>query len=307
MNQYDVVIIGAGPAGLTSAIYIARANMKVLVIEKKDVGSLIKAHKVDNYPGFPEGISGIDLYKKMKEQAKRFSVEFAEDTFFELNIEDDIKEVKCINNIYKSKAVILAGGWPKNNSKKLPGEKEFVGKGVSYCATCDGFFTKNRVVSIFGEGNEVAEEALYLTKYAKEVKVYTSENELNCDRDLKEALESKENYNLTCNTKLLEIKGNDYVETIVLDKKGEKEEVAVDYAFLYLGTKSNEEIYMSFAKLDDEAYIITDEEMRCEVEGVYAAGDIRSKKIRQVTTATSDGTIAGMEVIKYLSKKNKAK
>jgi len=307
MNQYDVVIIGAGPAGLTSAIYIARANMKVLVIEKKDVGSLIKAHKVDNYPGFPEGISGIDLYGKMKEQAKRFSVEFVEDTFFELNIEEDVKEVKCVNNIYKSKVVILAGGWPKNNSKKLPGEKEYIGKGVSYCATCDGFFTKNRVVSIFGEGNEVAEEALYLTKYAKEVKVYTNESELNCDKDLKEALESKENYSLVCNAKLLEIKGSDYVEKIVFEKNSETEEVEVDYVFLYLGTKSNEEIYMSFAKLDEEGYIITDEEMRCEVEGIYAAGDIRAKKIRQVTTATSDGTIAGMEAIKYLSKKNKSK
>lgn len=303
MKEYDVIIIGAGPAGLTAGIYIARANMKVLLIEKKDVGSLIKAHKIDNYPGFPEGISGLDLYNRMKEQAKNFSVEFVEDTFFELNVEDDIKEVKCINGTYKSKGLILAGGWPKNNSKKLAGEKEFVGKGVSYCATCDGFFTKNRLVSIFGKGNEVAEEALYLTKYAKEVKVYTDEDELNCDLDLKEALEGKENYNLICNSKLLEIKGNDYVEKLIVEVEGKKEEHMADYVFLYLGTKSNEEIYTGIADLDEESYIITDETMKCQVDGLYAAGDIRSKKVRQVTTATADGTIAAMELIKFLSRK----
>lgn len=302
---YDLVIVGGGPAGLTAALYASRSKLKVLVIEKEGIGSLLMAHKVDNYPGYPDGLTGKELYEQMKKGALRFGTEFVTDTFLELNIYENPRVIKGINDSYKAKAVILAAGWPKNNAPKLKGEEEFVGKGVSYCATCDGFFTKDRVVALFGNGKEVAEESLFLTKYAKEVLVYTEEDSLNCDEELKEALLSKENVKLITNSKLLEIKGNDFVEKVSVDIGGEEVEVDTEYAFLYLGTKSNKELYTSFAKLDKDGYIITGEDMKCEVEGVYAAGDIRAKEVRQVTTATADGTIAGIEVIKYIMKKRK--
>ncbi len=164
---------------------------------------------------------------------------------------------------------------------------------------------KGRVVALFGNGKEVAEEALFLTKYAKEVLVYTEDDQLKCDEELKEALLSKENVKLTTDSKLLEVKGNDFVEKVKV-LIGEKEvEVETEYAFLYLGTKTNQELYTSFAKLDKDGYIITGEDMKCEVEGVFAAGDIRAKEVRQVTTATADGTIAGIEAIRYIMKKRK--
>lgn len=303
---YDIIIVGGGPAGLTSAIYASRAKMNVLVVEKEGVGSLVQAHKIDNYPGFPEGIAGFELYEKMKKQAERFGTEFVLDTFLELDVSENPRLVKCTDNNYKGKSVILAAGWPKNNAKKLPGEKEMIGKGVSYCATCDGFFTKNRVVSVFGSGKELAEEALFLTKFAKEVLVYTSDEKLNCDEELGTMLKSKENLKITFNSNLIEIKGSEYVESVVVEVEGEEKEVNVDYAFLYLGTKSNEELYAPFANLDEEGYIITGEDMACTVEGVYVAGDIRAKARRQVTTAVSDGTVAAMEAIAFVARKNKA-
>ena len=302
---YDIVIIGGGPAGLTSAIYAARANMDVLVIAKEGVGSLIQAHRIDNYPGFPDGISGTDLHSKMKKQAERFGAEFVLDTFLELDVSEYPRVIKCASGNYKAKSVILAAGWPKNNAKKLPGEQEMIGKGVSYCATCDGFFTKNRVVSVFGSGKELAEEALFLTKYAKEVLVYVNSDKMDCDDEMLSMLETKENLKITLNSKLLEIKGSEYVETVVVDVAGEIKEVNADYAFLYLGTKSNAELYASFAKLDEEGYIVTGEDMACMVEGVYAVGDIRAKERRQVTTAVADGTIAAMVATAYVARKNK--
>jgi thioredoxin reductase (NADPH) len=303
---YDIVIVGGGPAGLTSAIYASRAKMDVLVIEKEGVGSLIQAHKIENYPGFPEGISGIDLHSKMKKQAEKFGSTFVKDVFLELDVSEYPRVVKCSGNNYKAKSVILAAGWPKNNAKKLPGEQEMIGKGVSYCATCDGFFTKNRVVSVFGSGKELVEEALFLTKFAKEVLVYIDDNKIDCDDEMLSILENKENLKITLNSKLLEIKGQDYVETVVVDIDGDIREINADYAFLYLGTKSNEELYASFAKLDKEGYIVTGEDMACMVEGVYAVGDIRAKERRQVTTAVADGTIAGMVATAYIARKNKA-
>lgn len=302
---YDLIVVGGGPAGLTAALYATRSRLKVLVIEKEGVGSLLKAHKIDNYPGFPEGLTGKELYQKMKAQAERFGAEFVTDTFLELDVYESPRVVKGMNDSYKGTSVILAAGWPKNNSEKLPGEQELTGKGVSYCATCDGFFTKDRIVTLFGNGKEVTEEALFLTKYAKEILVYTEDPQLHCDDELKEALLSNENVKVFYESKLKELNGSDYLTDVIIDIKGEETKVEAEYAFLYLGTKSNNELYTAFAKLDEEGYIITGDDMACMVEGIYAAGDIRSKEVRQVTTAVADGTIAGIEVIKYIMKKKK--
>lgn len=302
---YDLIVIGGGPAGATAALYAGRSNLNVLVIEKPEVGALISAHKIDNYPGFPNGITGKELYETIQKQAQKFGAEFVEDTFLELDIYSHPRVVKASKGNYEGTGIIIATGWPKNNSKKIIGEKEFIGNGVSYCATCDGFFTKGRITSVFGNGHEAVEEALFLTKHAKEINVFCDKDDLEVEAELKEQLLSNENVKLFTNAKLLEVLGNQYVEKVKVDIAGEIKEMESDFAFLYLGTKSNSELYQGFAKLNDEGYIITDENMACEVEGVWAAGDIRERTVRQVTTAVSDGTLAGIEAIKYVMKKKR--
>lgn len=302
---YDLIVIGGGPAGATAALYAGRSNLNVLVIEKPEVGALISAHKIDNYPGFPNGITGKELYETIQKQAQKFGAEFVEDTFLELDIYSHPRVVKASKGNYEGIGIIIATGWPKNNSKKIIGEKEFTGNGVSYCATCDGFFTKGRITSVFGNGHEAVEEALFLTKHAKEINVFCDKDDLEVEAELKEQLLSNENVKLFTNAKLLEVLGNQYVEKVKVDIAGEIKEMESDFAFLYLGTKSNSELYQGFAKLNDEGYIITDENMACEVEGVWAAGDIRERTVRQVTTAVADGTLAGIEAIKYVMKKKR--
>ena len=302
---YDLIVIGGGPAGATAALYAGRSNLNVLVIEKPEVGALVSAHKIDNYPGFPNGITGKELYETIQKQAQKFGAEFVEDTFLELDIYSHPRVVKASKGNYEGTGIIIATGWPKNNSKKIIGEKEFIGNGVSYCATCDGFFTKGRITSVFGNGHEAVEEALFLTKHAKQINVFCDKDDLEVEAELKEQLLSNENVKLFTNAKLLEVLGNQYVEKVKVDIAGEIKEMESDFAFLYLGTKSNNELYQGFAKLNDEGYIITDENMACEVEGVWAAGDIRERTVRQVTTAVADGTLAGIEAIKYVMKKKR--
>ena len=302
---YDLIVIGGGPAGATAALYAGRSNLNVLVIEKPEVGALISAHKIDNYPGFPNGITGKELYETIQKQAQKFGAEFVEDTFLELDIYSHPRVVKASKGNYEGIGIIIATGWPKNNSKKIIGEKEFTGNGVSYCATCDGFFTKGRITSVFGNGHEAVEEALFLTKHAKQINVFCDKDDLEVEAELKEQLLSNENVKLFTNAKLVEVLGNQYVEKVKVDIAGEIKEMESDFAFLYLGTKSNSELYQGFAKLNDEGYIITDENMACEVEGVWAAGDIRERTVRQVTTAVADGTLAGIEAIKYVMKKKR--
>ena len=302
---YDLIVIGGGPAGATAALYAGRSNLNVLVIEKPEVGALISAHKIDNYPGFPNGITGKELYETIQKQAQKFGAEFVEDTFLELDIYSHPRVVKASKGNYEGTGIIIATGWPKNNSKKIIGEKEFIGNGVSYCATCDGFFTKGRITSVFGNGHEAVEEALFLTKHAKQINVFCDKDDLEVEAELKEQLLSNENVKLFTNAKLVEVLGNQYVEKVKVDIAGEIKEMESDFAFLYLGTKSNNELYQGFAKLNDEGYIITDENMACEVEGVWAAGDIRERTVRQVTTAVADGTLAGIEAIKYVMKKKR--
>ena len=302
---YDLIVIGGGPAGATAALYAGRSNLNVLVIEKPEVGALISAHKIDNYPGFPNGITGKELYETIQKQAQKFGAEFVEDTFLELDIYSHPRVVKASKGNYEGTGIIIATGWPKNNSKKIIGEKEFIGNGVSYCSTCDRVFTKGRITSVFGNGHEAVEEALFLTKHAKQINVFCDKDDLEVEAELKEQLLSNENVKLFTNAKLLEVLGNQYVEKVKVDIAGEIKEMESDFAFLYLGTKSNSELYQGFAKLNDEGYIITDENMACEVEGVWAAGDIRERTVRQVTTAVADGTLAGIEAIKYVMKKKR--
>ncbi|MFK4785948.1 NAD(P)/FAD-dependent oxidoreductase [Fusobacterium sp. MFO224] len=297
---YDLVVVGGGPAGLTSAIYTSRSNLSVLVIEKPNIGSIHMAHQIDNYPGFPEGITGKNLQKQMKNQAKRFGTEFLDATFLGVDIYDSPKIVKTDKINVKAKSIIIATGWAKNGEEKLKGEAEFLGKGVSYCATCDGAFTRNKTVSLFGQGEEIAEEALFLTKYSEKIYIFVTGEKLNCNENILKTLENDDKVEIIFNSKIVELKGKDVLETAEVEIDGEKQEFSVQYAFLYLGTKNSTELLGEFATLDEDGLIVTDDAMKTNFEGIYAAGDVVSKKARQVTTAVSDGTLAGMEVIKYL-------
>lgn len=301
---YHTVIIGAGPAGLTAAIYAARARLDVLVIEEPEKGSMLMAHKIDNYPGFPEGMTGKELYDLMKAQAVKYGAEFRTATFLGVNAYESPKTIQTDTENFKANTVIFATGWAKNNSgKKKTGEEEFLGRGVSYCATCDGAFTRNLVSSMFGQGDEVAEEALFLTRYSREIFIFTPEKEFKAKQHLLDLLKEHEKIKIITEAELVEITGNEYVEKVKVNVKGVIKEQCTDYAFLYLGTKNMSELYGEFAELDEQGYIITDEHMQTKIEGIYAAGDVRSKHLRQVTTATADGTIAGMEVTKYILKR----
>lgn len=300
---YDVIIIGGGPAGLTAGLYTGRSRLSTLVIEKEGKGSLYMAHQVDNYPGFPEGITGAELNRRMREQTKRFGVEFVEGTLLGFDPYEAIKVVKTDAGNFKGKNIIVATGTGKSFVKKIKGEQEFLGKGVSYCATCDGAFTKFMTVSLIGQGEELAEEALFLTKFSKHIRVMVTEDEFKCSKESYEALTSSEKVEIITGVKLLEIKGKDYVEELVVEEKGEEKVYKSDFAFLYLGTKNNTEMYGEFAKLDKEGYIVTGADMKMNVEGMYAAGDIRSGVIKQVTVATAEGTIVALEVIKRVLKK----
>ena len=302
---YDVVIVGAGPAGLTAGIYAGRGNLSTLILEKDGIGSMIMTHQIDNYPGYKAGTSGKELYDAMKNQAKEFNCEFKSATVLGFDPYDEIKIVKTDAGNFKTKYIIIAAGLGKIGAKKVKGESKFLGAGVSYCATCDGAFTKGKTVSLVGKGDEIIEEALFLTKYADEVNIFITADEIDCNQDLKEIIETKGNVKIFVKTKLLEIKGNDFVEELLLEIDGENKSISTDFVFLYLGTKNNLELYGEFTSISQRGYIETDENMKTRTDKMYAIGDIREKEIRQVTTATSDGTIAASVIIKDILKSKK--
>lgn len=306
-KSYDLVIVGGGPAGLTAAIYAGRANLKVLVVEKPEIGSMLMAHKIDNYPGFADSLSGKELYSHMKFQAEKHGVKFKNATFLGVDIYSEPKVVKTDLKNYETSSVIIATGWAKNGSKKIKGEDEFLGKGVSYCATCDGAFTKNLTVALVGKGEEVAEEALFLTRYAKKVLLFVTDEKLNCSPEIHETLRENPKVEIYKEAELISIEGSDYVEKINVKIDREEKTFATDYAFLYLGTKNPTELYSEFADLDEQGYIKTTDLMHTKIPGIFAAGDVRSKHVRQITTAAADGTIAGMEAIKFFMTMKKKK
>ena len=262
------------------------------------------AHKIDNYPGFPMGISGKDLYKLMKEQTERFGANFVVATVLDFDVySEENKIVKTDKGNFRGKTVIIATGTGNSDNKKIKGEKELLGNGVSYCATCDGAFTKFMEVSLFGQGEEVAEEALFLTKFAKKIRIFVNASELKCNQEVFDALANSDKVEIIYNAELVEIKGNEYVESVDVKVDGELKNYSTAFAFLYLGTKSKAEMYGTIADLDNHGFIVTKENLKINVEGMYAAGDIRSGVVRQVTVAVAEGTIAAMEVIKEILKK----
>lgn len=298
--MYDVIIIGGGPSGMTAAIYASRARLKTLLIEKAGCGGQIAiTDHLENYPGFEQGINGFELAVKMETQAKAFGTEIVYGEVSSMQLADKTKKIVLSNNKeYETKTVIIASG---ANFRKLgcPGEQEFIGKGVSYCATCDGPFFRNKEIAVIGGGDSALQEALYLTKFASKVNLIHRRNEFRAAKILQEKVLAESKINVIYDTVVEEISGNPIgsVENVKLKnvKTGEISQLAVNGVFVFVGWLPNTAFLKdSGIKLNDAGYIVTDDNMKTSLEGVFACGDVREKILRQVVTACGDGAVAAI-------------
>ena len=304
---YDVVIIGAGPAGLAAGLYAGRARLSTLIIEKaKDGGQIVQTAEIENYPGGLEEESGPTLVDRMSAQAKRFGAEKVLDTVVDVELEGPVKTIKCEKETYAAKTVIIAAG----ASPMLigcPGEKEFTGKGVSYCATCDAAFFEDFEVFVVGGGDSAVEEAMYLTKFARKVTIIHRRNELRAAKSIQEKAMANPKMEFMWDSVVKELKGDGLLESMIVEnvKTGELREIKADEEdgtfglFVFIGFRPQAQIFEGNLEME-RGYIKTDDNMKTSVEGVYAAGDIRVKSLRQVVTAAADGAIAAVQAGKYV-------
>lgn len=300
--RYDTIIVGAGPAGLAAGIYAARGALKVLIIEKAGIGGQIATSwEIENYPGSPPDSTGPGLTERMRQQCEEFGVEFATRTYFGSKKTETGFIVETDTDSLETRTIIMAtGAEPKLIGCK--GERELRGMGVSYCATCDANFFKGLKVAVIGGGDTALEEALYLTKFAAEIIIVHRRDELRGAKILQQRIKEDEKISLLLDSVVEEIKGNGLVEGIVVKnvKTAELTEVALDGVFVFVGQKPNSEAFAGQLARDSRDYLITDDEMRTNIAGIFAAGDVRRKSLRQVVTATADGAIAAVNVIKYI-------
>jgi len=308
-NLYDVIIIGGGPAGLAAGLYAGRGLLKTLLIEKaKHGGQAVTTSEIDNYPGADLEETGPSLIEKMVKQAERFGVEFITDDITDAELDGDVKTLTGSKGTYKAKAVIIAcGAYPRLLGCK--GEKELTGKGVSYCATCDAAFFEELEVYIVGGGDSAVQEALFVARYARKITIIQDLPELTAAKSLQQKVLNDPKFSFVYNSLVEELKGEEgLLDTIIIKDKqtGALTEFTADPEdgtfglFVFIGLIPRTDLFKD--KVDmDRGYILTDENMRASVPGVYAAGDCRVKPLRQVVTAAADGAIAAMHIEKYLS------
>ncbi len=304
MEKYDITIIGGGPAGLTAAIYAARSLRKVAVLEKGVPGGQIAmTDMIENYPGFPEGISGMELMQKFEEQAKKFGTEFI--NLFDVNEIKKTAEGFTIKSadgreLFSKTIIIATGQNPRNLG--VPGEGEFTGRGVSYCATCDGAFFRGKKVAVVGGGNSAIQEAIYLTRFADSVTVIHRRNQLRADRILQERAFQNEKIRFHWDSVVTEIKGDTLLKSLVIKnvKTGEEFEEEFDGLFIYIGYKPNTDFLKDFVELDEGGYIKTNEELETSEKGVFACGDVRNNSLKQVSVAVGEGALAAVNAEKFL-------
>ena len=297
-NKYDVVIIGGGPAGLSAAIYTSRARLSTLLIERGMVGGLIiNTEQVDNYPGFPEGISGMELTEMMHRQAIKYGLNMILADVTGLEVKPEQKVVKTGEGDFIAGAVIVACG-SERNKMNVPGEDEFVGKGVSYCATCDAAFFRDKPVAVIGGGNAAVTEALHLSRFASSVTVIHRRNRLRATQIMQEKAFADPKIEFLWDTVVEAIDGGDFVKSIKLQdvNTGQKSVLDVAGIFVSIGFKPNTEFLKGVVPLDEAGAVITDERLETRVPGVYAAGDVRSGATWQVITAAGDGARAAIQV-----------
>jgi len=303
-KEYDVIIVGGGPAGLSAGIYTARARLASLLIERGAIGGqIVNSLAVENYPGFAEAVSGIDLTQAMHQQATGFGLTtvYADVTGIKPSGKKQI--VSTSEGHYTAGAVILAGG-SERQKLGIPGEAEYTGKGVSYCATCDGAFFQDRDVAVVGGGNAAITEAIELTKFARKITVVHRRDELRATRILQEKAFSGKKIEFLWDSVLTAITGDAFVEGITVSNVKTKKETRLPVAgvFMAVGFKPNTGYLRGVVELDELGTVIVNERMETSAPGIFAAGDIRSQSIRQVVSATGDGAVAAISAEKYLGK-----
>ena len=300
--MYDVIVIGAGPAGMTAALYASRSNLSVAMIERgAPGGQMNNTAEVENYPGF-DMILGPDLAEKMLDGATKFGAENLYGIVEEIKDCGDYKEVVTGDKTYQTKTIIIATGC-EHRKLGVPGEDEFAGRGVSYCAVCDGAFFRNRKLIVVGGGDSAVEEAIYLTQFASEVVIVHRRDELRAQKIIQDRAFANEKISFIWDSVVEEIVGNDMVMTgakIKNLKTGEVHEEAGNGAFIYVGLDPLTEAFQTSGITNEAGWILTDDRMRTSMPGVYAIGDVREKTLRQITTAVGDGSIAGQEVFNYI-------
>ncbi len=300
--MYDLIIIGGGAAGLTAAMYAGRSGLKTLLIEKMFIGGqAATTYEIENYPGFATKITGPDLMMKMEDHAKLFGSEFKFEDVVDINIDKPIKEVNTSTGKYKSKTLIIATG---ANPKELgiAKEKDFRGAGISYCATCDGAFYRDKKVAVIGGGDTAVEDALFLSRFCSKVYLIHRRDELRAVKVLRDAIMANDKIEIIWDTVVEEIIADQTIKGLKIKNKKTNQinNLQVSGVFVAIGVVPNNKVIANKLAVNDAGYIITDDMMQTNVAGVYAAGDIREKSLRQIVTAAADGAIAAFEVGKYI-------
>lgn len=299
--MYDIIIVGGGPAGMTAAIYGASARKKVLILEKDSMGGkILKTNKIKNYPGFEE-ISGFDYSNNLFNQVKKLGVEVKFEEV--LKISKD-KSIITNKSKYNAGAIIIATG-SKNKTLNILNEDKFLGKGISYCATCDGMFFKGKNVAIVGGGNSSISEALYLSNIVKKLYVIYRQKDFKFDSIDLETLKKKDNVTFIFYSTVSKLNGNEFIESITVknNEDNNESEISVDGLFISIGFTPLSSLCEEILELSDNGYILSNEECTTNIDGVFVAGDVRKKSVRQLTTACSDGTIAAIKAYNYLNRK----
>jgi thioredoxin reductase (NADPH) len=310
-KHYDVVIIGSGPAGYTAGVYTSRAKLSVLIISGTlPGGQLMTTSEVENYPGFPSGIFGPELMMNMRQQAERFGAQIVDDEVIEVDFKKRPFIIKTHSETYDSKAVIICTG-ASPRKLGIPAEQQFGGRGVSYCATCDGPFFKGEDIVVVGGGDTAVEEATFLTKFGKSVKLVHRRDSLRASKIMEEKAKENPKIEFMWNNVVSDIKGDKKVATVLLKdvKTGRQTEVRAGGLFVAIGHEPNTSIFKGHVDLDDKGYLVLKEHTRTSVEGVFAAGDVHDHRYRQAVTAAGFGCMAAIDVERWLSeqKPNKKK
>jgi len=299
----EVVIIGSGPAGLTAAIYAARASLKPIVLTGMQLGGQVTlTNDLENYPGFPQGLGGYEMYQLFEQQAIRFGAEMVNEVVTEVQLDGPVKKIRTAEKEYTSRSVIVAtGSTPKRLG--VPGEEHYLGHGVSYCATCDGFFFSGKKVAVVGGGNSALDESLFLTRYAETVSIIHRRDRFRGDAILQERIRNNGKIVPVLDTVVEEIAGEGHVTHLKLRnlKTGQVSDFPVDGLFIFIGHTPNTELFAGQIELDEGGYIVTDRRLRTNLPGVFACGDVQDPIYRQAITSAGTGAAAAIEAEKFLA------
>lgn len=301
-RNYDVIVIGGGPAGYTAALYTVRAGLSTLVIEKLYAGGQInETTQIDNYPGYPEGIDGFTLGQKLQQGASRFGAETQNTEVVAVRLAGEEKIVETLDGVYRAKAVVIATG-AGHKHLGLENEQNLIGRGVAYCAACDGNFYRGKTVAVVGGGNSAAADAMLLSRIAEKVIVIHRRDQLRATKVYHDPLKNADNIEFKWNSRVSELLYGEKLTGLKIQnvQTGQKEEIAVDGLFISIGRQPATDLFRGQLSLDEGGYIIAGESTQTEIPGVYAAGDVRTKQVRQIITAAADGAAAAHHIEHYL-------